>query len=107
MALLEVKQLTKNYARRSGWCGAREQKCVVDRVSFSIARGETLGLVGESGSGKSTVARMVLGLIPPSSGTVSFDGQEVICGASGTGLRACGAGCNPSSKIPSRPSTRA
>jgi ABC-type glutathione transport system ATPase component len=87
MALLEVDQLTKNYARRSGWWGAREQKCVVDRVSFSIAKGETLGLVGESGSGKSTVARMILGLIPPSSGTVLFDGQEVICGASSTRLR--------------------
>ena len=54
----------------------------MDRVSFSIARGETLGLVGESGSGKSTVARMILGLIPPSSGTVYFDGQEVIGGGS-------------------------
>jgi ABC-type glutathione transport system ATPase component len=87
MALLEVNQLTKNYARRSGWWGAHEQKCVVDRVSFSIARGETMGLVGESGSGKSTVARMILGLIPPSSGTVSFDGQRVICEAAGAGLR--------------------
>src|SRR5580693_6655770 len=88
MALLEVNQLTKNYARRSGWWGAHEQKCVVDRVSFSIARGETMGLVGESGSGKSTVARMILGLIPPTSGTVSFDGQEVIHGASSARLRA-------------------
>src|ERR1700733_1229868 len=87
MALLEVDQLTKNYAGRSGWFGAREQKCVVDRVSFSIGRGETLGLVGESGSGKSTVARMILGLIPPSSGSVSFDGQEVICDASSASLR--------------------
>src|SRR5271168_467398 len=87
MALLEVQQLTKNYARRSGWRGVREEKCVVDRVSFSIARGETLGLVGESGSGKSTVARMVLGLIPPSSGTVYFDGQEVVGGGSGAALR--------------------
>jgi peptide/nickel transport system ATP-binding protein len=87
MALLEVHQLTKNYARRSGWLGARQEKCVVDRVSFSIARGETLGLVGESGSGKSTVARMILGLIPPSSGTVSFAGEEVICGASNASLR--------------------
>src|ERR1700678_3059472 len=87
MALLEVNQLTKNYARRSGWGYAHEQRCVVGQVSFTIARGETLGLVGESGSGKSTVARMILGLIPPSSGRVYFDGQEVICGASSTRLR--------------------
>src|SRR3984957_6680207 len=87
MALLEVQQLTKNYARRSGWSGTREQKCVVDRVSFSITRGETLGLVGESGSGKSTVARMILGLVPASSGTVYFDGQEVIGNGSTTELR--------------------
>lgn len=87
MALLEVRQLTKNYARRSGWRGTREQKCVVDRVSFSITRGETLGLVGESGSGKSTVARMILGLVPPSSGTVYFDGREVVGDGSGTELR--------------------
>jgi ABC-type microcin C transport system duplicated ATPase subunit YejF len=87
MALLEVNRLTKNYVRHAGWRGARQEKCVVDRVSFSIARGETLGLVGESGSGKSTVARMVLGLIPPSSGSVSFDGQEVLCGASSARLR--------------------
>ncbi len=88
MALLEAHQLTKNYTRRSGWRGVRGQKCVVDRVSFSIARGETLGLVGESGSGKSTVARMILGLIPASSGTVHFDGKEVIGAASSTELRA-------------------
>jgi ABC-type glutathione transport system ATPase component len=87
MALLEVNQLTKNYVRRSAWTGVRQEKCVVDRVSFSIARGETLGLVGESGSGKSTVARMVLGLVPPTSGTVAFDGEEVICGASSARLR--------------------
>jgi ABC-type glutathione transport system ATPase component len=87
MALLEVSQLTKNYVRHTGWRGARQEKCVVDRVSFSIGRGETLGLVGESGSGKSTVARMILGLIPPSSGTVSFDGQEVICDSSKARLR--------------------
>lgn len=86
MALLEVNELTKNYARRSGWRGTVEQKCVVDRVSFSIARGETLGLVGESGSGKSTVARMILGLIPPSSGSVVFDGRPV-ASASSTDLR--------------------
>lgn len=71
MALLVVDDLTKTYGR--GDDAAR----VVDGVSFSIERGETLGLVGESGSGKSTIARMVLGLIEPSAGTVTFDGQRV------------------------------
>src|SRR5271169_4318498 len=85
MALLQVTELTKNYSRRSGWLGTRQEKCVVDQVSFSIGRGETLGLVGESGSGKSTVARMILGLIPPSSGSVHFDGRQV--GGTSTELR--------------------
>ncbi len=87
MALLEVSDLTKNYVRRAGWRGTRVHKCVVDRVSFTIRRGETLGLVGESGSGKSTVARMVLGLIPSTAGTVFFDGEQVLCGASSASLR--------------------
>ena len=87
MALLAVNELTKNYSRRSGWLGAAEQKTVVDRVSFSIERGETLGLVGESGSGKSTVARMILGLVPPTSGTVYFDGKEVFGDSPGAALR--------------------
>jgi ABC-type microcin C transport system duplicated ATPase subunit YejF len=67
MPLLEANGLTKEYGT------AR----VVDRVSFALERGETLGLVGESGSGKSTIARMALGLIEPTSGTVTFDGQPV------------------------------
>jgi ABC-type microcin C transport system duplicated ATPase subunit YejF len=68
MPLLEARSLFKRYD--SG-------NIAVDNVSFSIGRGETLGLVGESGSGKSTIARMVLGLIKPTSGTVLFDGQSV------------------------------
>ena len=71
MPLLVATELTKSYGR--GEDAAR----VVDHVSFSIARGETLGLVGESGSGKSTIARMVLGLIEPTAGSVAFDGQPV------------------------------
>lgn len=67
MPLLEARNLTKRY----------EQKTVVHDISLSIERGETLGVVGESGSGKSTVARMVLGLIEPTSGEVFFDGQPI------------------------------
>jgi len=68
MPLLEARGLSKSYDS-----GA----LAVDNVSFSIERGETLGLVGESGSGKSTIARMVLGLIEPTSGSVLFDGRPV------------------------------
>jgi peptide/nickel transport system ATP-binding protein len=49
----------------------------VDGVSFSIRKGETLGLVGESGCGKSTVARMIVGLHPPSRGRIVFDGADL------------------------------
>ena len=82
MALLEVNQLTKNYARHSGWRGARQEKCVVDRVSFSIARGETLGLVGESGSGKSVAMLALRGLLPFTASVtadrMAFDGQDLM-----------------------------
>src|ERR1700761_747884 len=75
MPLVEVHHLSKSYPRRGGL--RTEHSLVVDDVSFVIHRGETLGLVGESGSGKSTIARMVLGLIEPTSGSVSFDGRPV------------------------------
>jgi ABC-type glutathione transport system ATPase component len=77
MALLEVRSLSKSYPRQAGWLGRPQENFVVQDVSFSIGRGETLGLVGESGSGKSTVARMVLGLVAPTSGEVLFAGQSI------------------------------
>ena len=67
MPFLEASHLTKRYGEAT----------VVDDVSLSIERGETLGLVGESGSGKSTVARILLGLIEPTSGNVLFDGHPI------------------------------
>jgi peptide/nickel transport system ATP-binding protein len=75
MPLVEVSHLSKSYPRRDGL--RTTHSLVVDDVSFAIERGDTLGLVGESGSGKSTIARMVLGLVAPTSGNVTFDGQPI------------------------------
>jgi peptide/nickel transport system ATP-binding protein len=75
MALVEVEAVSKSYARRAGL--RTEMRPVVKGVSFTMEAGETLGLVGESGSGKTTVARMILGLTTPTSGTVRVDGVDV------------------------------
>lgn len=69
--LLEVKHLKKYFNTKAGLLHA------VDDVSFSIAKGETLGLVGESGCGKSTIGRAILRLHEPTSGEVLLDGTDV------------------------------
>jgi peptide/nickel transport system ATP-binding protein len=71
--------LRRIYRVRTGgtWLAPRAELKAVDGVSFDIAAGETLGLVGESGCGKSTTAKLVLGLIPASSGSVTFAGQPI------------------------------
>ena len=86
--LLQVRNLKKHFPLRSGLL-SREVGCVyaVDGVSFTVHRGETLGLVGESGCGKSTTGRCVLRLLEPTSGEIVFDGQDVL-GLGGPDLRA-------------------
>jgi oligopeptide transport system ATP-binding protein len=76
--LLEVTDLIKHYPIRSGILRRRVGTVhAVDGVSFSLGTGETLGLVGESGCGKSTVARSVLRLVEPTSGSIQIDGQDI------------------------------
>jgi oligopeptide transport system ATP-binding protein len=77
-ALLQVRNLKRYYpakkglfSRVSGWIQA------VDDISFAIGQGETFGLVGESGCGKSTTSKLILGIEPPTSGSVWFEGKNV------------------------------
>lgn len=69
--ILEVRNLKKHFKSKNGTLHA------VDDVSFSIKRGQTLGLVGESGCGKSTIGRLILGLHQATSGEILFNGQDI------------------------------
>ena len=76
--LLSVTGLRKHFALPGGWFGRNTAKVrAVDGVSFTVAKGETLGVVGESGCGKSTTARLVARLIEPDAGELVFDGEAV------------------------------
>lgn len=77
--LLVVDNLVKYFPVRTGllqrvnaWVQA------VDKVSFAVKKGETLGMVGESGCGKTTIGRTILRLVEPTSGSVSFEGQDIL-----------------------------
>lgn len=76
-ALIDARDLTCHFPVRGGVMGPKRVVRAVDGVSFSIAKGETLGVVGESGCGKSTTARLLIGLIPPTGGSILYDGQEL------------------------------
>ncbi|WP_210528109.1 ABC transporter ATP-binding protein [Rubellimicrobium arenae] len=78
--LLEVDHVTRVYGPLPSRfaTGATRPVIAVDDVRFSMASGETLGIVGESGSGKSTLVRMLLGLDRPTSGTIRFDGKDLL-----------------------------
>ncbi len=75
--ILVADRLTKVFEVRGGLPWKSAELRAVDDVSFRLARGTTMAIVGESGSGKSTVAKMVLGLLEPTSGTVTFEGESV------------------------------
>jgi oligopeptide transport system ATP-binding protein len=76
--ILIVKNLVKHYPIRKGVVPTTVGYVrAVDDISFSISRGKTLGLVGESGCGKTTTGRVILRLIPPTSGSVMFEGRDV------------------------------
>jgi oligopeptide transport system ATP-binding protein len=77
--LVEVRDLVKHFEIRGGLLGIRQIGAVqaVDGVSFDVRRGETLGLVGESGCGKTTLGKVMLRLIPPTSGKVTINGRSI------------------------------
>ena len=85
MPLLEIRNLTKVFPHGESPFGGKSRGEVraVDDVSLDIHAGETLGLVGESGSGKSKLGRLVLRLIEPTSGTVSFEGRDLLAAGRG------------------------
>jgi ABC-type glutathione transport system ATPase component len=87
MPLLEIRNLTKIYPQSESVLGGksrdRSETRAVDDVSLDIHAGETLGLVGESGSGKSTLGRLILRLIEPTSGSIRFEGRDLLAASSG------------------------
>jgi peptide/nickel transport system ATP-binding protein len=91
---LEVRNLTRRFDVSKPWLNRVIERAprrfvnAVEDVSFDVAKGRTFALVGESGSGKSTIARMLVGLLEPSSGSVSIDGTSIAEGKRGAEQRA-------------------
>jgi peptide/nickel transport system ATP-binding protein len=75
--ILQARNLGRSFEVRRGWFGRPRRLAAVQAVSLDIRRGETLAIVGESGSGKTTLARLVLGLLAPTAGTIALDGKPL------------------------------
>ncbi len=75
--LIRIEGLTRRFQSGGGLLARPRSMLAVNDVSLTIARGEAVGVVGESGCGKSTLARLVLRLIEPTAGRISFDGAEI------------------------------
>jgi oligopeptide/dipeptide ABC transporter ATP-binding protein len=86
MTVASIRNLCKTFAVR-GRTGTRQLRAV-DDVSFDVTEGETLGVVGESGSGKSTTGRMLVGLIPATSGSITLFGRSITGPEGAAGLAA-------------------
>src|SRR5438270_2331391 len=87
MPLLSILDLVKIYQTDEGMFGTIKREVrAVNGVSLDIMQGETLGLVGESGCGKTTLGRIILRLIEPTSGAITFNGHDVLA-AHGSQLR--------------------
>jgi peptide/nickel transport system ATP-binding protein len=76
-ALIEMDDLRRTFSVRRGLFAPAATLHAVAGVSLAVRKGEVLGIVGESGCGKSTLARMILGLLPPSAGSVRLGGRDV------------------------------
>jgi peptide/nickel transport system ATP-binding protein len=93
-ALVALREVGRDFDVSKPWLNRALERAprqllkAVDGLSLDIRRGETLALVGESGCGKSTVARLIVGLIPPSRGRIEFDGEAQTAGGSAWSLAA-------------------
>ncbi|KEZ75714.1 ABC transporter ATP-binding protein [Salinisphaera hydrothermalis] len=75
--ILEIDHVTREFTTRNGWFGKASTVAAVDNVNLALHSGEILALVGESGSGKTTLAKMMLGLLEPTAGTIRFESRPL------------------------------